>query len=118
MQEPRSYRRTPEENEEGALLRAALGTHSPLLPFAEAVVRHLSTTSHAGESPVRIAELLLGIVDPVTSSDRAIDDLARSPAMLASFFQNADLLAPGSPEATRVAGLVLGAMDLLEPPSR
>jgi hypothetical protein len=97
------------------LLRVMLTDSSPLLPFAEAVLRHLRGS---GAAPVGYDDLVssaLEILRAIHEDDQQLPAkrLARLPALMASFFQNADLLPPSAPETTRLAALVANAMEIV-----
>jgi hypothetical protein len=97
------------------LLRIALTGSSPLLPFAEAVARHLRASGAAsidGDDLVNSAVELLRLVQ---EDDQPLPArrLAESPVLMASFFQNADLLPPAAPETARIGALVLKAMEFM-----
>jgi hypothetical protein len=90
-----------------------IGQGGCLVPFGRAVAGHL-TTPPAVLGPVdevlaQVVNILLLAADP--GEDLPVDQLMESPELLASFFQNADLLDRKSVEAGRVARLVTEALE-------
>lgn len=97
------------------VFRDSLGESSVLMPFARGVALHLAVSGALDREPGLLqmtAELLRsdgGEIIPLA------ERLAAAPVLLASFFQNLDLLPPRSPETKRVAVLVAEAMQILSP---
>jgi hypothetical protein len=108
--------RSPRSPDLSALLRAMLGDDNAVLPFAEAVVSHLTTLPAAQAPPeevlARVVAILEAVVDE-SNDETPAATLAAHPELLASFFQNADLLDPSIPESDRVAHLVLESLERL-----
>ena len=57
----------------------------------------------------RLAEILRAARDPGESPP--VDLLAADPALLASFFQNTDLLEPNAAETAAVARMIMAALE-------
>lgn len=93
-------------------LGSELGPSSPLLSFARAVVEHLVGSGALGPGEQVESEVieLLRLAEGGVSR-QSIAFLANRPALLASVFQNADLLPQSTPEATRLATLVMSAVE-------
>jgi hypothetical protein len=98
------------------LLRTLLDDAEPLLPFAEAVVLHLTSPPARSDSPEGIVGSVVALLRAASDPDdtAAVNLLCEDPRLLASFFQNADLLDPGSPEAAGVARLVMTALERVD----
>jgi hypothetical protein len=94
-----------------------------LRPFLDAVVQHLSFASGEAASDARrslferLAALVQLAVDDETVEEGA-RELAADPPMLASFFQNADLLHVGAgyAHAAAVGAMVMRAVELIDTP--
>lgn len=85
-----------------------------LIPFASAVTNQLAAQPGApsGEAILgEVADLLQQAVDP--DEELPVDRLAANTALLASFFQNADLLDGGAPETAVIARLVMATLEQL-----
>src|SRR5687768_703183 len=84
-----------------------------LRPFALAVTEHLTRppglTGHPDELAARVVSILLTAID--SGEELPVDELLAHPEVLASFFQNADLLDRHSDEANRVVRLVTEALE-------
>lgn len=84
------------------------------LPFLDAVAAQVAR--HGGEERAAGERALALLRDP--DAPDAPARLVAEPPMLAAFFQNVDLLyLHHDPRADRVAGLVMRALELLEPPA-
>ena len=97
------------------LLRVMLGAGSPMLPFAVAVATQLSG-ARTGSTSVADAVALVGLVlEPLVDGGErpGSEILLRNPELLASFFQNADLLDPADAATPRLAALVMEALELV-----
>lgn len=98
------------------ILRTLLEGAEPLLPFATAVVLQLDA------DPTRVAarELTMGRLAEILRAAREpgealpVDLLAADPPLLASFFQNTDLLDPGTDETAAVARMVMAALERID----
>jgi hypothetical protein len=94
------------------LLEALVGAGSPLLPFAEAVVLHLS--GPAARGCVEDVILRAGAVLSAAGSEAwrsAADRLTADPELLASFFQNGDRLDTRSEEGRAIVRSVNTALE-------
>jgi len=93
-----------------------LGVDSALLPFACAVVQHLGRSARDQAERDAIVQRVAEVLDGFSEMEDAalIQLLGSSPALLASLFQNADLLPASAPETDRIARLVLGAIESLD----
>ena len=93
-----------------------------VLAFAEAVVEQVGhplgterVASVQSDILARVVSILEAAVGGEASRNRAAEDLAREPALLAGFYQNLDLLPARSSAATdAVALLVLTSLACLE----
>ena len=98
------------------LFRSVLGRSSVLLPFSDAVARHLNRFREDRVAATAIVEKLALILtaarDP--AQPLPVDVLRERPVLVARFFQNADMLPAGAREAARVARLVITAMESLD----
>lgn len=98
------------------LLRANLGPATRNRAFAEAVIRHLSTGPAAVLPEVEVAERVLEALQAAAAGagepPRRLDHL---PEILASFFQNADLLDPGDPTSRAISRWVMTMLETLNP---
>jgi hypothetical protein len=98
-----------------ALLATLLDGADSLVPFAEAVVHHLSANA-----PVEARDRIISEVGRVLRSvrdadeDLPVDALVGNHELLASFFQNTDLLDPDARETGIVARLVMNALERIE----
>jgi hypothetical protein len=108
--------RDPELERSEALLRILLQDLPAAVPFGLGVLRHLSSAgAGGGRPPAELAgEIAWYFSEPgdVDGRDR-VRRLCSDPHLLASFFQNADLLPVGSPEAGHVGRLVMEALERL-----
>ncbi len=107
---PRTPSRPP-----GELLATLLAGAESLIPFAAAVVDQVGAHADTYERDTilgDVAGLLQVAVDP--EEEVPIERLAANPTLLASFFQNVDLLDPAASETDVVARLVMGAVERLE----
>lgn len=93
-------------------MEAELAGHPGVRAFAEAVVRHLvgppAERSPAEEVVETVTRTLLQIL--AQDGDAAMRTLLGDPQLLASFFQNADLLAPRGAESRAVTQTVMRAV--------
>ena len=98
------------------VITGLLGRESVLLPFAEAVVRHLTRFQEDGREAIAVTEKVGRILSTARDPERSlpVEVLRDSPELLASFFQNADLLPARAPEAARVAHLVMITVESLD----
>ena len=92
------------------MLRSRLGRRSEALPFAEAIVAQLE-----GRPEEELAEHLAGILlacgSPAGAGRGEVAALASDPELLASFFQNVDLLyGARHAHADAVSGLTMEAL--------
>jgi len=86
------------------------------LPFAREVFRHLDRSlalDDVGRSAL-VAEIVFQVADPEAGDEALAARLAAHPHLLASFFQNADLLPPGAPVAFRVGRVVMASLRRLD----
>ena len=102
------------EPEVESVLAEMLQEAEDLLPFARAVIVHLSRGSGAGMAQMQAATHVLealawGVLDG--DAGETPFSLDSNPELLASFFQNADLLDPRSP---RTAAIAKGVMNALQ----
>ena len=93
-------------------LRERLGAGHPNLEFAKAVVVHMGAAATAVWSQQAAAERVVALLQPQYNTFDA-DELARSPELVASLFQNADMLAPTDDRSHAVAALVMEAIERL-----
>ncbi len=97
------------------IFHVILSPASPLLPFASAVVKHLrgsgALVENGDDLVNRVVELLRAVQDGDEVLPAAL--LADSPVLIASFFQNADLLPPAAPETARLGALLLDVMEIV-----
>jgi len=103
------------------LLEELLGEVPSVLPFARAVLRHLcGQPVHDDAARVEMACEIASFFQAGEGSagSEGVARLARKPELLASFFQNADLLDPGSAEADFLGRLVMGALGTFEDDGR
>ena len=93
-------------------IRSGLGSSSALVPYAVAVVRHLATpsTGRTAEVVDRVVGVLAEALEG--SADAAAESLLQDPELLASFFQNADLLDPRDRTTIPVTRLVMRAVEI------
>ena len=98
------------------ILRTLLEGAESLVPFANAVVLQLDADparAAARELTMgRLAEILRAARDP--GEALPVDILAADPPLLASFFQNTDLLDPGADETAAVARMVMAALERID----
>ncbi len=83
------------------------------MQFARGVALHLERSGWLeleGDLIALTVELLQAVVDDMAPPP---EKLAASPVLLASFFQNLDLLPPQAWETMQVAILVAGAMEIV-----
>lgn len=93
-------------------IETALSDSPGLIDFALAVVRHLSGPSIGMPAERAIADVLAAL----DASDRdshgpEVHPLSENPELLASFFQNADMLDPKDPSSASIANAVLEAIE-------
>ena len=83
-----------------------------LLPFAMGVVRHLSRAPGTGSSAEQVAHRVGSTLRTIAGGHgpRAWSNLSNDPELVASFFQNADLLEPGRPLTKAVGSAVMSAV--------
>jgi hypothetical protein len=96
------------------LLLAEGGEES--IAFAREVFRHLDRAlalDDAGRTAL-VAEIAFQVADPDASDEALAARLAANPHLLASFFQNADLLPPGTPVAYRIGRSVMASLQRLD----
>jgi hypothetical protein len=95
------------------LLETLLAESPGLVDFATAVIRHLTTASAGGVGRSEIVRDVVELLRTVQEEGEPlpIRRLSDRPEVLASFFQNADLLEPSSREAAGIARLVAGALE-------
>lgn len=90
------------------------GASPELRVFAEAVVTHLAGRP-AGPDTSALAQFVNSVLAGIVDGDpSAIDHLTSDAPLLASFFQNADLLPDSGPAAARIASAVMEAMDRIQ----
>ncbi len=97
------------------LLATLFAGAESLIPFATAVSEHLGLNADGPEREAilgEVAEILQQALDP--GEDPPVERLAANPVLLASFFQNTDLLHPSAPETGLVARLVMAAVERLD----
>jgi hypothetical protein len=106
--------RTRLRREQTVLLRAIVGEAKGVERFAEAVVAHLTNPPAASSAPedviARLSAVLAGAMAE-EEFERAVGLLSDDPELLASVFQNADLLEPGAGETRRIAALVAETLE-------
>jgi hypothetical protein len=95
------------------LLRILLGEDSRMLEFATAVAIHLRDAPGNRQATDEVVSRLVRVLAPFRDEDEPPppDVLLADPELLASFFQNADLLDPSAPETSAVARLVTSALE-------
>lgn len=98
--------------EVGRFIRSALGESHLNRPFAEAVVTHLGAGPTAVWSQAMAAERVVGLLQEQYNTFDA-EDLVRSPELVASLFQNADMLDPADDVSHAIAALVMEAIERL-----
>lgn len=97
-----------------AVIAEVLGDAEELVPFAAAVTLHLATSVPDRWTPREAAICVLEALG--WGDDQENDEpfpLHRHPEILASFFQNADLLEPDRDTTAPIAKAVLNAMQRL-----
>ncbi|MEX2569729.1 MAG: hypothetical protein WD737_00385 [Gemmatimonadota bacterium] len=102
------------DTESTVLLRTLLGETSPLLPFAEAVVLHLCMPPARIGAPADVIAVVAEMLneEALAGSDAEVRRRIRAhPQVLASFFQNADLLEHHTAEAALVGRMVMAALE-------
>jgi hypothetical protein len=76
-----------------------------------AVIRHLGA-EHAGElSQRQVAESIVTILRPAGGGEPSAATLLENPEILASFFQNADLLDPHGADSMAISRMVMKALE-------
>lgn len=100
------------EREVEQFISAALGEAHPNRSFAEAVVIHLGAGPTAVWSQREAAERVVGLLRAQYNTLDA-EDLARSPELVASLFQNADMLVTADDGSHAIAALVMEAIERL-----
>lgn len=100
------------EADVGRFLRARLGERHPNRPFAEAVAIHLGAGPSAVWSQAAAAERVVALLHQQYNT-RDAEDLARSPELVASLFQNADMLEPADDGSHAITALVMEAIERL-----
>ena len=93
-------------------LRERLGEGHPNSEFAEAVTVHLGAAMSTGWSQRAAAEQVVALLQPGYNTTDA-EELARKPELVASLFQNADLLAYEDVNSQILAALVMEAIERL-----
>jgi len=86
------------------------------IPFARAVFRHLDRVlalDDAGRSAL-VEEIVFQVADAEAGDEALAARLAAHPHLLASFFQNADLLPPGTSAANRIGRVVMASLQRLD----
>lgn len=98
-----------------ALLREGLGKRAGLLGLAAAVLDHLAGPSGADPDAHRQAARILALLvaDGGDGEVRIASRLQEAPDLLASFFQNADLLDTATPEGALLARALMLALARL-----
>ncbi|MQA91335.1 MAG: hypothetical protein GEU90_14085 [Gemmatimonas sp.] len=93
-------------------LRSLLGPDSSLLPFAKAIVTQVAGHAASERSRAEVAGQAARVLRGAASAHRvcALEALVKDPTLLASFFQNADLLDTTVSEGAAVAELVMEAL--------
>jgi hypothetical protein len=92
-------------------LKQQLGSDYPNLGFLRAVIRHLGA-EHAGElSQRQVAESIVTILRPAGGGEPSAAALLENPEILASFFQNADLLDPHGADSMAISRMVMKALE-------
>jgi hypothetical protein len=94
------------------LLLDRLGPAHPNLEFARAVAAHLGAAPTAVWSQRGAAERVVELLQPQYNTIDA-EELARAPELVASLFQNADLLVPSDKGSHAIAALVMQAIERL-----
>lgn len=84
-----------------------------LLPFARAVIQHLSRAPGARLSAEQIADRVGASLHAIVAAQglSTSSNLGNDPELVASFFQNADLLTPGRPLTKSVGSAVMRAVE-------
>lgn len=87
-----------------------------LLPFARAVVRHLSRIPGAMSTAEQVAERVGSSLQAIAAGHvtLASSNLRHDPELVASFFQNADLLGPERPLTKAVGSAVMRALEEMD----
>jgi hypothetical protein len=93
-------------------LEDRLGRAHPNSEFARAVTLHLGSVGLEGWSQQAVARQVVELLEPGYNTLDA-EALARMPELVASLFQNADLLTPDDPRSHVVAALVMEAIERL-----
>lgn len=93
-------------------LRKELGDLHPNRPFAEAVAVHLGAAPAAVWTQASAAERVVAMLKAQYNTLDA-EVLARSPELVASLFQNADMLEPADGGSHAIATLVMEAIERL-----
>lgn len=93
-------------------LHDGLGAAHPNLVFARAVTVHLGGSGTSVWSQQAVAERVVELLQPRYNTQDA-EELARDPELVASLFQNADLLAPDDDRSHAIAALVMQAIERL-----
>ena len=98
-----------------ALLDVLLGVDSALLPFASAVLEQVTRYDPSEEGRIRMVQKLASTLRLLADEDENLPpaDLREDLAIVASFFQNADLLPPEGLQTQRVARYVMEAVESL-----
>ena len=96
-----------------AYLRERLGSEYPNYPFIAAVILHLGSGRNPSWPQLELAHRVADIVCPEKWGRPSSAILAEHPEILASFFQNADLLDPKAPDSTAVSKIVMRAIESL-----
>jgi hypothetical protein len=92
-------------------LKQQLGSDYSNLRFLRAVIRHLGA-EHAGElSQRQVAESIVTILRPAGGGEPSAATLLENPEILASFFQNADLLDPHGADSMAISRMVMKALE-------
>jgi hypothetical protein len=87
------------------------GVEEELRPFVLAVIQHLYLAGGSGDRRELIAARVIGMVEVEQPAEDAATALLLDPEVLASFFQNADLLPVRGTASERVARIVTLALE-------
>ena len=94
-------------------LSERLGEQYPNYPFLVAVILHLASGPNPSWRQLELAHRVVDILFPETWGRPASSLLVEHPEVLASFFQNADLLDQKSADSVAISRIVMRAIESL-----